>query len=377
MSKKKRKVRAEFRKNRTPRARDKNWSQAVDPDADETADLVNRQSVTGKGELTRKRTVADAEIAEDDAGVTVLPAIDPETCRLGRVLRVQGLINLVQLDDGQIRQCATRRLLKTLATDQRHVVVAGDRVWVRPEGADEGIVERVEPRRGVLSRDSRGRQHIIAANVDQVLIVVSVAEPALKPHLVDRYLVAAERNGVTPIICLNKVDLVDRADLQPVVGTWAQYGYRVLQLSATREWGVDALRELLAGRETAVSGQSGVGKSSLLNALDPQLGLRVGHVSQENQKGRHTTTTAELIPLSCGGFVVDTPGIRQFQLWDVEPKELAGFFRDLRPYVSHCRYPNCTHDHEDECAVKDAVADGYLDLRRYESYLKMLANEPA
>lgn len=377
MSKKKRKVRAEFRKNRTPRARDKNWSQAVDPDADETADLVNRQSVTGKGELTRKRTVADAEIAEDDAGVTVLPAIDPETCRLGRVLRVQGLINLVQLDDGQIRQCATRRLLKTLATDQRHVVVAGDRVWVRPEGADEGIVERVEPRRGVLSRDSRGRQHIIAANVDQVLIVVSVAEPALKPHLVDRYLVAAERNGVTPIICLNKVDLVDRADLQPVVGTWAQYGYRVLQISATREWGVDALRELLAGRETAVSGQSGVGKSSLLNALDPQLGLRVGHVSQENQKGRHTTTTAELIPLSCGGFVVDTPGIRQFQLWDVEPKELAGFFRDLRPYVSHCRYPNCTHDHEDECAVKDAVADGYLDLRRYESYLKMLANEPA
>ena len=377
MSKKKRNVRADFRKNRTPRARDKNWTHEVDPEADETADLATRQSVTGKGEMTRKRTLAGGEVFEDDAGVSVLPAIDKAACRLGRVLRVQGLVNLVQFDDGQVRKCATRRLLKTLATDQRHVVVAGDRVWVRPEGADEGIIERVEPRRGILSRDSRGRQHILAANVDQILIVVSVAEPALKPHLVDRYLVAAERSGVAPVICLNKVDLVDRAELQPVIGVYCQYGYRVLQLSATHGWGIDAMRQLLAGRQSAVTGQSGVGKSSLLNAVDPQLGLRVGEVSAESQKGRHTTTTAELIALSAGGFVVDTPGIRQFQLWDVEPKELAGFFRDLRPYVSQCRYPNCTHAHEDQCAVKDAVADGYLDLRRYESYLQMLANEPA
>lgn len=378
MSKKNRKVRAEFRKNRNPRARDKNWQRhAADPEAAEAADLAARQSVSGKGDLTRKRTVAGAEVTQDDAGMAVLPAIDPEVCELGRVLRVQGLINLVQLKGGQVRQCATRRLLKTLATDQRHVVVAGDRVWVRPEGADEGIIERVEPRRGVLSRDSRGRQHVIAANVDQVMIVASVAEPSLKPHLIDRYLVQAERSGVAPIICLNKVDLVDRADLQVVIGVYAQYGYRVLQLSATRSWGIDDLRRQLAGRQTAVTGQSGVGKSSLLNAVDPDLTLRVGEVSEENQKGRHTTTTAELLPLAGGGFVVDTPGIRQFQLWDVEPEELAGFFRDLRPYVSHCRFPDCTHDHEDDCAVKDAVADGYLDLRRYESYLHMLADDPA
>ncbi|MFP6667851.1 MAG: ribosome small subunit-dependent GTPase A, partial [Pirellulales bacterium] len=129
------------------------------------------------------------------------------------------------------------------------------------------------------------------------------------------------------------------------------------------------------GQETVVSGQSGVGKSSLLNAVDPELNLRTAAVSKETEKGRHTTTTAALLSLSFGGYVVDTPGIRQFQLWDVIAEEVAGLFRDLRPYVNHCRFPNCTHTHETECAVKDAVADGRLDLRRYDSYCHMFAGE--
>ncbi|MCH8961154.1 MAG: ribosome small subunit-dependent GTPase A, partial [Bacteroidetes bacterium] len=244
-------------------------------------------------------------------------------------------------------------------------VVAGDRVLFLPQDDEYGVIERVEPRSGVLCRTSRKRQQLLVTNVDQVLIVASAAQPRLKPNLLDRYLVTAERAGIEPIICINKVDLVNRADLQPIIGVYSQLGYRVLLLSATEGWGVIHLRSQLAGRETAVTGQSGVGKSSLLNEVQPGLKLRVQSVSGETEKGKHTTSTAELIPLAGGGFVVDTPGIRQFQLWDVIPEEVAGFFRDLRPFVSSCRYPDCTHTHEEPCAVKDAVADGHIDVRRY------------
>jgi ribosome biogenesis GTPase len=374
MAKKKRQVRADFRKNRSTPARERIRADSVDPDLE---DAATSQRVRGKGDLTRKRTVADAEVGEDSGGATLSPSIDPAVCRLGRVLRVQGLHSTVQLEDGSLRRCATRRLLKTLSTDQRHVVAAGDLAWVRPEGANEGIIERIEPRRGVLSRTSRGRQHVLVANVDQVLAIVSAAEPRLKPHLVDRYLVAAEKSGVEPVVCINKIDLIDAADLQPLVGVYSQLGYRVLLVSAARGWNIEPLRRLLKGRQSVVAGQSGVGKSSLLNAVQPGLELRVRSVSAENEKGRHTTTTAELIPLECGGYVVDTPGIRQFQLWDVIPAEVSGYFREFRPYVSRCRYPDCTHVHEEPCAVKDAVADGYIDVRRYESYLRMLEDDPA
>lgn len=374
MAKKKRKLRANFRKNRNVRTRENDLTRAFDADDQSVEDVETGQSVSGKGEFSRKRTLAGAEIAEDDTGTIVLPAIDA-TCRKGRVLRVQGLVCTVQLEDGTTRQCATRRILKTLSTDQRHVVAAGDIVWVRPEGESEGIIERVEPRRGILCRTSRNRQHLLVTNVDQVLIVASAAEPRLKPNLIDRYLITAEKAQIEPILCINKVDLVDPAHLQPIVGVYSQLGYRVLLLSVLKNWGIEPLKQLLRRRETAVTGQSGVGKSSLLNAIEPGLDLRVQSVSGESEKGRHTTTTSELIPLSAGGFVVDTPGIRQFQLWDVIPEEVAGFFRELRPYVSHCRYPDCTHTHEQPCAVKDAVADGYVDVRRYESYLQIHAGD--
>ena len=372
MAGKKRKVRANFRKNRNVRVRKNDWT---DQSGTAAEDAANSQSVSGKGELTRKRTIANAEVVEDATGELVLPEIDREACKLGRVLRVQGLVSVVELDEGTIRNCATRRLLKTLSTDQRHIVAAGDRVWVRPEGHDEGFIERVEPRRGVISRTSRGRQHVIVANVDQVLIVASASEPRIKPNLIDRYLISAEKCGIESVICINKIDLIDPAELQPLVGVYSQLGYRVLLISATKGIGMERLRGLLAGRQSAVAGQSGVGKSSLLNAVEPSLELRVQSVSTENEKGRHTTTTAELIPLSSSGYVVDTPGIRQFQLWDVIEEELDSFFRELRPYVSQCRYPDCAHDHEEPCAVKDAVADGFINLRRYESYLQMLHSD--
>jgi len=376
MSAKKRKVRTDFRKNRQVRARGKDYSREL-AGSDSPVDAPHGERVSGKGHISRKRTVAGAEIVEDDAGTHVYLDIDRTVCRLGRVLRVQGLVSIVRDEAGATFQCATRRVLKTLATDQRHVVAAGDVVWFRPEGSEQGIIERVEPRHGVVSRTSRGRQHVLVANVDQLVIVTSAAEPRIKPNLIDRLLVTSEKAGIRPIICINKIDLIEPADLMPLAGVWAQLGYEVLFASAVAGIGIDRLRAWLTGAESVVSGQSGVGKSSLLNAVEPGLHLRVQTVSEESQKGRHTTSTAELIPLSFGGYVVDTPGIRQFQLWDVIPEEVAGYYRDLRPYVSRCRFPDCTHTHEDACAVKDAVADGWIDARRYESYVQIRSGDAA
>ena len=373
MSHKKKKIRTSFRKNREVRTRENDLTkQFGDADAE---DHLKHERISGKGALSRKRTIAGGEVIEDEAGTYVLPDVDTTLCRQGRVLRVQGLVSIVRDQAGELFSCATRRLLKTMSTEQRHVVAAGDHVWFRPEGTGEGIIERVEPRHGLLSRTSRGRQHVLVANVDQMIIVTSAAEPRIKPNLIDRYLLTAEKTNIRPVVCINKVDLIETADLMPLVGVYSQLGYQVLMVSATTGQNVDQLRALLTNRDSVLTGQSGVGKSSLLNAIEPGLGLRVQTVSAESQKGRHTTTTAELFPLECGGHVIDTPGIRQFQLWDVIPEEVAGFFRELRPYVSQCRFPDCTHTHEDFCAVKDAVADNRLDLRRYESYTQIQAGD--
>jgi len=375
----KKKIRADFRKNRSVRTRRTDWTKQFDQHGFEQEDPQQQERISGKGELVRKRTVRGTQrAAGDEPGLDVHLDVDESLCRRGRVLSVRGLVSTVEGEDGRIYRCAIRRLLKTLATDQRHVVAAGDRVLLRPvESTDppEGIIERVEPRHGSICRTSRRRQQIIVTNVDQLMIVSSTAEPRLKPNLIDRMLIAAEKGGVRPLICINKIDLAQPDALQPLVGVYSQMGYEVMLLSAKTGFGVERFRRALTGFQSVVAGQSGVGKSSLLNAVDPDLHLPVRAVSSDTNKGRHTTSTAQLLPLCCGGYVVDTPGIRQFQLWDVIPEEVAGFYRDLRPYVSLCRFPDCTHTHEDGCAVKDAVADGRLDERRYESYCHLATDD--
>lgn len=368
------KIRIDFRKNHQGRRRPNDLTRKFQQDDLDDSQLASGERISGKGELTRRRTViSDAgagNAASDQTGLGA--AIDTDGTQTGRVLRVHGLESVVRSEDGSEYRCAVRRVLKNLSTDQRHVVAAGDVVTFRPEGAHQGIIVAIHPRRGVLSRTSKGRKHVLVANIDQIIIVASAAEPGLKPHLIDRFLVTAEQSGLEAIICINKVDLADPSELQPIVGVYAQMGYRVLLTSATRGWNIDALRALVKDAQSVVSGQSGVGKSSLLNAIQQGLGLRVGAVSQENSKGKHTTTTSELIPLAGGGTIIDTPGIRQFELWDVVPAEISGLFRDLRPYVNHCRFPDCTHIHEVDCAVRDAVADGRIDPRRYDSYVHLI-----
>lgn len=361
-----RKVRVEFRKNRSVRTRRGDLTRfAADPD--HVADEASSERISGKGDLTRKRTVV-APAPEDAARIS--------DCWSGRVLHVHGLESFVERPDGTIVRCTTRRILRTLATDQRHPVAAGDLVRV-DDAPDGGTIRSIEPRRNELCRDSRGRRHVIVANVDQVIIVGSAAMPGLKPGLVDRLIVAAESAGIRPIVCINKADLVPRAALVPLAGVYARMGYPVVICSAASGLGIGRIAAELAGRVTAVVGQSGVGKSSLLNALDPALGLAVAAVSRDNEKGKHTTTTARLLRHRHGGMFVDTPGVRQFQLWQLVPAEVPSAFRDLRPLANLCRFPDCSHTHETDCAVKHAVADGLLDTRRWESCRQLAGGDEA
>ena len=368
-----RKQRVEFRKNRSTRRRDGDLTRTLGDDPDAAADRATSERISGKGDLTRKRTVVAHDV---DTNIDGLRVAAGETAWRGRVLNVHGLESHVQADDGRIVRCTMRRLLRTIATDQRHPLAAGDWVRIRAVG-DEGTIQSIEPRHQSLSRDSRGRRHVIVANVDQVMIVGSAAQPGLKPGLVDRLIVAAEASGIRPLVCINKVDLTGAAALVPLAGVFARMGYPVILCSAATGMGIGRLAAELTGRVTAVVGQSGVGKSSLINALDPGLRLHVAEVSRDNEKGRHTTTTARLLPHRFGGYFVDTPGVRQFQPWQLVPAEVPSAFRDLRPIANLCRFPDCTHDHEAGCAVKDAVADGLLDTRRWESCRQLAGgNEP-
>jgi ribosome biogenesis GTPase len=375
---KNKKVRVDMRKNRSKPPRERQWTRGFQEHgfADEATHSDER--VRAKGDLSRRRTIMQ-EIDGTDS-----PAADA-ACLRGRVIRVHGLLNVVETEDGRRYRCAVRRLLRTMATDERSAVTCGDRVWFRTDEHAreqateesvppdlEGLIERVEPRHGLLTRASRKREHVLVANVDQVVIVVSLVEPELKPHLIDRYLASALKGEIQPILCLNKSDRIDAVDYQSIVGFYSQLGVPTLLTSATTGTGVATLRRWLTDRETVFSGQSGVGKSSLLNAVQPDLGLRVREVSEVNQKGRHTTTTSELIRLDFGGWVVDTPGVRQFELWDTLPEEVEGFFPEFHPFVPLCGYPDCTHTHEDRCAVKRALLRRQITDKRYTSYLGML-----
>jgi ribosome biogenesis GTPase len=382
---KKKKIRVDLRKNRSKPPRERQWTKGFQQHGFEEEATRNAERVRAKGDLSRRRTIIQDDTAAGAS--TAMPAVDATAALPGRVLRVHGLYSVVQTEEGRSYRCVVRRVLRTLAVDERSIVTTGDRVWFLPSQSDaaggaegatvEGVIERVEPRHGLLTRASRGREHVHVANVDQVVFVVSLVEPELKPHLIDRYLASAEQGGIQPILCLNKADLVDSADYQALIGLYSQLGVPTFLTSAATGAGIERLRQRLRGRETVFSGQSGVGKSSLLNAIQPELGLRVREVSEVNQKGRHTTTTAELIRLDFGGWVVDTPGVRQFGLWDVIPEEVEGFFAEFRPFVALCGYPDCTHTHEDRCAVKRAVARRWITESRYTSYLGLFAGEEA
>ena len=255
------------------------------------------------------------------------------------------------------------------------LVAVGDWVQVSPLADGEGVIEAVEQRQRMLIRmaptPNGEYQQIIIANPDQAVLVFSCARP--EPHLgmLDRFLVIAEKQGIPVLIVANKTDLLTSIQAQALFERYAELGYPLVYASARRGDGVEELRQRLAGRLSVFAGPSGVGKSSLLNAIQPGLGIAVREVSQATEKGKHTTVVRQLFPLQGGGYVADTPGLKALALWDIQPEELDGYFPELRELVAECQFSDCTHLHEPGCAVLAAVDAGRVHPERYASYARM------
>jgi ribosome biogenesis GTPase len=253
----------------------------------------------------------------------------------------------------------------------------GDRVRITALSDGSGAIEEVEDRERALVRlDPRPQglyQQVLLANPDQAVFVFACAHPNPKLRMLDRFLVAAEKQKIPAVIVANKTDLVD--DPQKIFGMYTQIGYPVIYSSASDGRGLEELRLTLAGKISALAGPSGVGKSSLLNALQPGLGLAVSEISMAVNKGRHTTVTRELLPLEGGGYVADTPGWRSLALWDTRPEEMDAYFPELAPLVAKCQFSDCTHTHEPGCAVRAALELGQIHRERYISYQRLRSGE--
>lgn len=295
----------------------------------------------------------------------------------GLVIRAQSGFFTVQTERGALI-CYLRGRLKQ-GPRRGDIVAVGDRVWVTALDDKRGVIERVEERQRALVRlDPRPRgvyQQVILANPDQAVFVFACAQPAPRLRMLDRFLVIAEKQGVPAILVANKVDLVGQEHAEALFGLYPPLGYPVVYTSVKTGQGLEMLRQYLLGRISALAGPSGVGKSSLLNAIQPGLGLAVREVSAALGKGRHTTTVRQLFPLDGGGYVADTPGLRSLALWDTTPEELDGYFPEIAPLVAHCQFSDCTHIHEPGCAVRAAVEAGQVHPQRYESYLRLRAGE--
>lgn len=292
----------------------------------------------------------------------------------GLVVRLQAGFFTVQTVEGLVT-CHVRGRLKK-RTQWADLVAVGDRVTISMQMDGSGAIESVAPRRAHLSRRAtlpRGDyQQIMLANPDQAVFIFACANPSPHLRMLDRFLVIAEQQQMPAFIVANKVDLLDQTQAEAIFGHYPGLGYAVIYTSARTGQGVDALRERLTGKISAFSGPSGVGKSSLLNAVQPGLSLAVSNVSDGvMNKGRHTTVVREMFPLEDGGYVADMPGLRSLALWDTQPEELDGYFPELRDLVMQCRFNDCTHRTEPGCAVRAAVDAGQVHPERYESYLRL------
>lgn len=278
------------------------------------------------------------------------------------------------LHDGETVRCRIRGRLRLKGVRSTNPVVVGDEVACEADEGGDYVIADILPRHNYVIRRASNlskESHIIAANVDQALLMASLRSPETPTEFVDRFLVTCEAYKVPVTILLSKLDLQDAEAVAEFRAVYEGAGYRVLEVSVREGRGVEEVRELLAGRTTLVSGNSGVGKSTLIQAIDPSLDIRTGEISESHHKGRHTTTFSTMYPLAGGGAVIDTPGIKGFGLIDIDEAELWHYFPEMMRVAPACRFYNCTHTHEPGCAVTEAVKAGEIAWPRYESYLKI------
>ena len=293
----------------------------------------------------------------------------------GLVIRNTGSWYTVLTDDGQLIDCKIKGNFRLKGIRSTNPVAVGDRVVV-----SEGFIIEIEDRRNYIIRKSQNlskQSHILAANVDQAFLVVTVNYPQTSTTFIDRFLASAEAYRVPVVLVFNKTDLLDadeRRYQQMMVQLYETVGYTCRQISASTGEGIEALRPLLEGRITLLSGNSGVGKSTLINQLVPDANLRTAEISDAHNLGQHTTTFSEMIPMG-GGWLIDTPGIKGFGTFDIEPEELTGYFPEIFRFSRDCRFSNCTHTHEPGCAVLKALEDHYIAQSRYQSYLSMMEDK--
>ena len=299
----------------------------------------------------------------------------------GLVIKNTGSWYTVKADDGSVVESKIKGNFRLRGIRSTNPVAVGDRVEIVCNAEGTAFITQIEDRRNYIVRKSQNlskQSHIIAANVDQAFLMVTVSHPQTSTTFIDRFLASAEAYSVPVVLVFNKTDLLtpeERHYQQMMVTLYETVGYVCREVSAMQGDGIDGLRALMSDRVTVLSGNSGVGKSTLINALVPGVNLRTAEISDAHDAGMHTTTFSEMIELPAGGYLIDTPGIKGFGTFDMEPEEISSYFKEIFQTSQHCRFSNCTHTHEPGCAVIEAVENHYIAASRYQSYLSMLEDK--